>query len=50
MIFQPFKLNQAKAPSADSLGKGYLRWIKWIHRSHTLEGVNSSSMVVMFAG
>jgi hypothetical protein len=29
-------------------GRGYLHWIRWIHRSHAIRGANNSAMVVMF--
>ncbi len=47
-LFYCFTLNLAKAPLANPFGRGYLRRIGRIHRSHTIGGANGSTMVVMF--
>ena len=35
-------------PSTNPFGRGYLRQIRRIHRSHTVGGANGTTMVVMF--
>ncbi len=47
-LFHQFRLNPAKAPSANPLGRGYLHWIGQIHQSNAIGGASSSTMVVMF--
>ncbi len=47
-LFYRFIQNQAKAPSLNPFGRGYLHWIGRIHQSHAVGGANGSTMVVMF--
>ncbi len=48
LFFYRFILNQAKAPSLNPFGRGYLCRIGRIHRSHAIGGANVFTMVVLF--
>jgi hypothetical protein len=48
LLFYCFALNPGKALLTNPFQRGYLHWIRQIHQSHTKEGANGSTMVVMF--